>query len=131
MSIVRRNVTYRGRLKVSAGDFSLAKRGTKTCTIRLGIARVDGEVLDLTDGRRALQVRIVGVQANRTYGQLTDSDALAEGLSSLEELRVDLERYYGELDSAQPVTVIHFALVEEPTVTIPEQATLWGSPRLT
>jgi hypothetical protein len=126
MSIVRRSVTYKGRIKVSPGDLSLAERGTKTCTIRLGVAQVDGDMLNLTDGRRTIPVRIVAVQADRTYGQLTDSDADAEGMSSLEELREDLARYYGQLDPAQPVTVIHFSLLERPSTVDPEQAKLWG-----
>jgi hypothetical protein len=49
MAPVNRQFTYKRRIKVSGDDFTLAKNGTKICTIRLGVAKVEGEFVDLSD----------------------------------------------------------------------------------
>ncbi len=110
MALVNRQFTYRRRIKVSTDDLALAKSGRKTCTIRLGTANVDGELMDLSDGQDALKVRIVSVETE-SYRNLTHQHAQWEGFSIVEELREDLEKYYRRIDQDQPVTIIRFERV--------------------
>jgi hypothetical protein len=110
MALIDRNFTYKRRIKVSTEDLALTKSGKKICTIRLGTAKVDGELMDLTDGRETLKIRIVSVKTE-PYRQLTQEHAQWEGFSSVEELRKDLEKYYRRIDENQPVTIIRFDLV--------------------
>jgi hypothetical protein len=107
MALVNRQFTYKHSIKVSTDDLALAKSGSKTCTIRLGIAKVDKELMDLSDGRDVLKVRIVSVQTE-PYRNLTHQHAQWEGFSTVEELRKDLEKYYRRIEQDQPVTIIRF-----------------------
>jgi hypothetical protein len=107
MALVNRQFTYKRRIKVSADDLALAKDGKKTCTIRLGTASVDGELIDLSDGKDAIRVRIISVDTE-SYGNLTQEHAHWEGFSSVDELRKDLEKYYRRIAQEQPVTIIRF-----------------------
>lgn len=113
MRIIERSFTYRDRIKVSREDLDLAKRRRKTCTIRLGRMSVAQERLLLSDGHDAIPIRVTDVDTRRVYAELTDSDAQAEGLDSLDALRADLARWYGQIDPHQPITVIHFEMLCE------------------
>lgn len=113
MGIVNRNITYRGRIKLTSYDLELARIGKKTCTIRLGTADVAGEIIDLTDGRKSITVRISRVDSSRPYGSLNDEDASMEGFDSKEQLKADLSRFYGEIDPLQPMTIIYFRVDDE------------------
>lgn len=77
----------------------------------MGVAKVDGEQMDLTDGSNTLKVRIVSVETE-PYGNLTDQHAQWEGFNSLEELQRDLAKYYRKIDPDQPVTTIRFERVD-------------------
>jgi|ERR1051326_119586 hypothetical protein len=110
MTLVDRHFTYKRRIKVSSGDLALAQGARKTCTIRLGVATVEGDLIDLTDGRDSLRVRIVSVETAR-YGALNQEHARCEGFTSVEELREDLQRYYRRIDKDQLVTIIRFERV--------------------
>jgi hypothetical protein len=108
--LVTRSFVYKRRIKVSPTDLELARSGRKTCTIRLGTLGVDGARVDLTDGRNALPVRIVSVDTGKCYKDLREDHANNEGFGTLDELKNDLERYYGEIDPIQPITIISFEL---------------------
>jgi hypothetical protein len=108
MTIVNRTITYRGRIKVSSDDLRLAQLGKKCCTIRLGIASVVGERIDLTDGSEKISVRISKVDSTRRYESLNDLDASMEGFASTKELLEDLSKFYGRIDPSQPITIIYF-----------------------
>ena|SRR2546426_2585131 len=110
MAIVDRNTTYRGRIKVSREDLELAKIGKKKCTIRLGKANVEGNVIEITDGHEKITARISRVDTNRRYGSLNDEDAAMEGFNSHQELKSDLSRFYGRIDPMQPMTIIYFTV---------------------
>lgn len=109
MAIVNRQFTYKRRIKVSAEDFQSAREAKKTATIRLGVATVDGEYIDLTDGTNSLKVRILSVMTE-SYKELSDQHAQWEGFQSVGELQKDLEKYYRKIDPEQPVTTIRFEL---------------------
>jgi hypothetical protein len=111
MAPVNRQFTYKRRIKVSGDDFTLAKNGTKICTIRLGVAKVEGEFVDLSDGQDVLKVCIVSVETE-PYKNLTEEHARWEGFSTLKELQDDLVKYYRKIDKDQAVTIIKFERVE-------------------
>lgn len=113
MAIVKRNITYRGRIKISSDDLKLARLGKKRCTIRLGTANVVGETIDLTDGREHITMQISNVDSTRPYSSLNDEDALMEGFESREQLQTDLSRFYGKIDPMQPMTIIYFRVDEQ------------------
>jgi hypothetical protein len=107
MGVVNRQFVYKRRIKVSSDDLVMARNGKKTCTIRLGTASVDGELMDLSDGQNELKVRIVSVETE-PYRNLTLQHAQWEGFSTVEELQKDLEKYYRRIDQDQLVTIIRF-----------------------
>lgn len=106
--LVKRSFTYKGRIRVSPTDLQLARGGGKTCTIRLGTLAVEGQNLDLVDGRNVVPVKILTVDSSKVYQDLNDDHAKMEGFESLDELKIDLAKYYGEIDPCQPVTIIVF-----------------------
>jgi hypothetical protein len=110
MAIVNRQFTYKRRIKVSSEDFQSAKEGKKTATIRLGVALVEGDHIDLTDGANSLKVRILGV-ITEPYKDLSDEHAHWEGFRTVSELQKDLEKYYRKIDPEQPITTIRFELI--------------------
>ncbi|MCK1541760.1 ASCH domain-containing protein [Bradyrhizobium sp. 147] len=109
MAIVNRQFTYKKRIKVSVEDFQAAREGKKTATIRLGIAAVEGENIDLTDGANSLKVKVISV-ATEPYKALSDQHAQWEGFQNVTELQKDLEKYYRKIDPEQPITTIRFEL---------------------
>jgi hypothetical protein len=120
-----RSFTYRGQIKVSKSDLRLAKAGRKTCTIRFGTAMVQGDEIDLTDGRDRIRVRILAVDTHRPYADITDEEARADGVDSLAALDADLRRFYGRLHPDQPMTLIHFAINGEDSASSTQQPELW------
>ena len=108
MPIVERRYTVKSQLNVSSADLRLARSGQKVCTIRLGTLGISSDRLFLTDRRDSILVRVTSIDTARRYSELNESDALSEGFDSLEALRADLRRYYGDIDPEQPITVIHF-----------------------
>ena len=113
MPIVNRTFTYRGRIKLNSADLELARTGRKTCTIRLGKLSVADNVVYLTDEHEKLRVRILNVDNTRVYSQLTDEDAVMDGLESKEQLDGDLSRFYGKIDPVQPMTIIYFEVIDK------------------
>ena len=112
MAIVDRAFVYRGRMKLSSRDLRLVRSGKKTCSVRLGTAGVATESLELTDGKESIRVHVLEVETGRVFHELSDRDARADGLSSLETLEKDLRRFYGEIDPEQPMTIIKFAFMQ-------------------
>jgi hypothetical protein len=112
MAIIQRNFTYRRRIKVSSADLRLAKAGRKTCTIRLGKLSVEGDVLDLSDGRENVKIKLLCVENDKYFKDLNDSHAQREGFSKLEELVQDLKRYYRNIEDLQPITIINFKVLD-------------------
>jgi len=111
MSIVNRSFTYKGKIKVSREDFNLAKKGIKTCTVRLGTLNVAKSITEIHDGTNSLRVKIGGVDNKRVLRELTDDDAQKEGFRTKNDLISDLKRYYPSIEPEQPVTVIYFELL--------------------
>lgn len=110
MTVVNRAFTYDSEIRVNPKDLSLAQDGLKTATVRLGNLSVANKTTFLTDGKRRIRIRVLSVEQGKLYKNLTDSDARRDGLNTREELQNDLVRCYGEIDPAQPMTVIHFRI---------------------
>lgn len=119
-----RSFTYRGHIKVSASDLRMARAGRKTCTIRLGTAMVEGDEIDLTDGRSRVRIRVMDVETGRPYSKISEEEAVADGVNTLQELDADLRRFYGPLDPEQPMTLIHFEV--DTSGQIVDQPQLFG-----
>jgi hypothetical protein len=111
-----RRLTYKTRIRVSTEDLQAAQAGRKTCTIRAGEASVPGKELDMTDGKSSTRISVLRVES-KMFGELGDREVQGEGLGSLEELRLDLARYYPSLQAASPVTIIWFEI--KPPVASP------------
>lgn len=109
--IKQRSFVYRRRIKISAADWDMAATGRKTCTIRLGKVRVNGETVLLSDGGRELRVRILRIDDQKVFRDLADADIACEGYTGLAELENDLRQYYGDVDPNQPMTIIHFSVI--------------------
>lgn len=113
MPIYNRTFTYRGFIRLNKEDLALARSGRKTCTIRLGKLGVAGEIVFLISGSDKIKVRIINIDNNRLYADLTDQDAQMDGLDSKQQLDEDLRRFYGSIDPKQPMTIIQFQLLED------------------
>jgi len=113
MAIIERRFTYRGTIGLTAGDLQLVREGKKTCTVRLGEIEVSDHEVWLSDRRSRVRVEITRIENNRHFGDLTEADAVADGQASLEAMATDLAKFYGEMDAAQPITVIWFRLNDE------------------
>jgi hypothetical protein len=103
-----RQYIYKGSIKISSEDMALLRAGQKRCTIRMGSASVASDTISMSDGRTSVPVRIVRVDNTRCFKDLTDQDALDEGLHSRDELELDLRKYYPRARGADPITVIYF-----------------------
>jgi hypothetical protein len=107
---VDRKFTYQDKIEVTSEDLELVRIGRKTATIRLGELDVAQENVWLTDGNDKLRIKILKVNNQRTYNQLTDQDAFLDGLESKLQLADDLRRFYGEIAPDQTMTIIEFEL---------------------
>lgn len=103
-----RPFVYSGRIKISRGDMQLLKSGRKTCTIRMGTARVAGTEISITDGRESVPVKITRVDTQKRFGELDEHEARAEGFNTREELVNDLRKYYPKATDENLVTIIYF-----------------------
>jgi hypothetical protein len=62
----------------------------------------------MTDGRKSVPVRIVKIDNERCFKEITLQDAVDEGFHSREELIQDLRHYYPRMQDVDPITVIYF-----------------------
>jgi|HubBroStandDraft_6_1064221.scaffolds.fasta_scaffold09771_2 hypothetical protein len=114
-----KSYVYSKMIKISRGDMSLLRAGKKSCTVRLGNASVGAPEIEMSDGRTSVRVLITKVDNSRTFEELTDSDAMAEGFCSREELLLDLRKYYPRVSAKDQVTVISFQLVAQTDTLFP------------
>jgi hypothetical protein len=95
----------------------LLRAGKKKCTVRLGTVSVASEALLMSDGHRSVEIRVLKVDTSRSFAELTDQDALAEGFRDREELRKDLKKYYPGVAETDLVSVIYFEQANSSTVS--------------
>jgi hypothetical protein len=58
--------TYRKQIRVSKEDLQSALAGRKRCTIRAGIANVEGDEVFLSDGQSRAKVKVTNVDHSKT-----------------------------------------------------------------
>jgi hypothetical protein len=85
---------------------------------------VEGDEIDLTDGRSRVRIRVMDVETGRPYSKISEEEAVADGVNTLQELDADLRRFYGPLDPEQPMTLIHFEV--DTSGQIVDQPQLFG-----
>lgn len=87
----------------------LIREGHKTSTIRNGIRHYfPGFYTAYNDTRTKCELLKVSGTELTKYGQLTDDNATKEGYEFVEELKVELLRYYPDLTNDSTMTIIYF-----------------------
>lgn len=99
---------YREKIKISRADMKWLRSGKKKCTIRMGMASVDGDRIHVTDGTHSVLVRILRVINDKRFGDLGEGEAQDEGFGSRDELIADLKKYYPRAVETDLVTIIYF-----------------------
>jgi len=107
-----RQYTVRGTMKISRDDMTLLRANRKKCTVRRGTISVEGEELQMTDGRATEKVRILKVDNSKRFIDLSDAEAIEEGFRDKAELLADLRRFYPRIADEESVTVIYFERIE-------------------
>ena len=99
-------------LPISSQLMPLVIAGHKTTTIRKGIRKVrTNTVLMLrSENREEVPIIVTGVR-NLEARDLTRSDALRDGYSTVEELVGELRQIYPDLTAETPLTIISFNLL--------------------
>jgi len=108
MDQVRKYVAKQIKLADKFFDFVLS--GKKTSTIRYGLVFFTDDRLILLSNKRSLSIRLLKVDYSKTFGELNDEDAYRDGFSTLDELKIELKRFYGDIPPDYPITIIHFKM---------------------
>jgi hypothetical protein len=91
-----------------AGEFVDAiLGGRKITTIRSGLRRYLLGPAVMRSGAVQIPINITEVRF-KAFGELTETDALRDGLESLEHLRSVLLRFYPDLSESDTLTVVEF-----------------------
>lgn len=103
--------TYRGPIRISEGDMTLALDGRKRCTIRKGLVDVSSPRTKLVSRTRSLSIEVERIERGIAFEALDESHAKGEGLETIAELHDDLRKYYPDLRQGSVLTVIWFRSV--------------------
>lgn len=94
-------------LRVFPELLAAVKAGTKRATVRRGRKGFEPGLLLLSSGSDSLIVRVTAT-VQKQFSALSEEDAHADGVDSIEALRNALLKIYPGLGNRSPVTVIHF-----------------------
>ncbi len=94
-------------LRVFPELLATVKEGTKRATVRRGRKSVELGLLLLSSGDDTFAVRVTST-VQKSFSTLTNDDAYADGVATVEELRNALLSIYPGLGDRSIVTVIHF-----------------------
>jgi hypothetical protein len=100
------------QLRLADRFFDLVLSGKKTSTIRYGLVFFTKDRLLLRSNKQSLPIRLLKLDYSKTFGDLNDEDAYRDGFGTLDELKAELKRFYGDVPSDYPMTVIHFRMEE-------------------
>lgn len=103
-------------LKLAANLFPSLVDCSKHVTIRSGYRDIKPGhlVFETPDGETQLSYRVFVTRVVFTKaGLLTDSEAMLDGFANCQQLFDGLRKYYPDLQTDSPVTVIHFYQIEE------------------
>ncbi len=89
------------------------KRGEKRATLRLGIKDFkEGEDVIIKCGDRTIGRAVIKEVHHKKFDELTDEDIRMDGYKKREDLKRDLERFYGHFSEDDVFTQIIFDLSE-------------------
>jgi ABC-type lipoprotein export system ATPase subunit len=94
-------------LRVFPQLLTAVKEGTKRATVRKGQRAIKPGLLLLSSGNGTVVVRVKSI-VHKRFSMLTDEDANADGVASVEALRKELLSIYPRLSGRSAVTVVHF-----------------------
>ena len=88
------------------------KKGEKTATLRLGVKDYhEGEEVIIRAGSEELgYAKIIAVRLKK-FSEITEEDAKIDGFKNKEDLKKELERFYGKFPSDAVFTQIIFELI--------------------
>lgn len=97
-------------LKLADDLFPALIARRKTATIRLGKRSIDlGDLIfEAVEGKYPNEDVFVHKVRYAEFKDLTDADAQLGGVTSADELRADLRRFYPDIQSSSIVTIIEF-----------------------
>lgn len=97
------------RIALAPRFFEMVAEGTKTTTIRYGHRDYKtGEGLFYCDiCSREQQITITSVEY-KTFGEISNEDALTDGYSNADELKTVLKEFYPEIHNNVEVTKVTF-----------------------
>jgi hypothetical protein len=98
------------QIKLVDRFFDLVLSGKKTSTIRYGLVFFTNDHLQLRSNKQSLPIRLLKIDYSKTFGDLNEEDAFRDGFSTLDELKTELRRFYGDVPPDYPMTVIHFKM---------------------
>jgi len=109
----RIRIRYLGRHIMFKGKYvKQILHGEKITTVRLGIVKPKyDEVIIHGGGRPICKAKITRVE-HKMVKQLSDTDAIKDGFKNLLNLLEELEKFYGQLNPNDWVTIIEFKVLE-------------------
>ncbi len=106
---------FRRHLMVKGKYVDLILEGKKTTTIRKGYWIPKSREIILHGGGRPFAVAEITDVIYKKVSELTDEDALRDGLKDKEELVKELKKAYGDVKPDDLVTIIKFKVVKKLT----------------
>ena len=100
-------------LRLSEEYFDLVLSGRKTSTIRRNYVLVNNLIIPLISVKRKVLIRILKLDYNKTFSDLTDEDARKDGFTSADELRSKLKEFYPDISNDYPMTITHFKVEDK------------------
>jgi len=107
---------FLGRHIMVKGKYvSLILEGKKSSTIRLGNWIPKYKEVILHGGGRPFAIVEITEVVQKKVRELTDEDAIRDGMKDLNNLKEELRKVYGDLKEDDVVTIIHFKLKKKLT----------------
>ncbi len=106
---------FRRHLMVKGKYVDLILQGKKVTTIRKGYWIPKSKEIILHGGGRPFAVAEITDVIYKRVSELTDEDALRDGLKNKEELVKELKKAYGEVNPDDLVTIIKFRVIKKLT----------------
>lgn len=107
--LVRKIIAKSISLKDIYFEFVLAKK--KISTIRYGYVMFNDVVTTLTfNSKPSIKIVIKKIDYSKTFCDIDNADAENDGYDSLDKLKMDIRKYYPEIEEDSPLTIIYFEI---------------------
>ena len=110
MSAVRKIITNKLRIEDKFIDQIIV--GSKVSTIRYGLIFLSDKLISFNSEERRINVILERVDYSKSFGDLTQENALNDGFQSLEELKKELKKFYPDILDSDQISIIHFKYAE-------------------